>query len=44
MGFALFAEDLGHGLDDVEPQPLFNPFKVTFGLFGCKMNLDISAF
>ena len=31
MGFDLFAEDLGHGLDDVEPQPLFNPFKVTFG-------------
>ena len=31
MGFDLFAEDLGHGLDDVEPQTLFNPFKVTFG-------------
>ena len=44
MGFDLFAEDLVHGLDDDESQPLFNPFKVTFGLFGCKMNLDISAF
>lgn len=31
MGFDLFAEDLGRGLRDVEPQPLFNPFKVTFG-------------
>ena len=31
MGFDLFAEDLGHGLDDVEPLPLFDPFKATFG-------------
>ena len=44
MGFDLFAEDLGHGMGDVESQPLFEPFKVTFGRFGRKMNLDISAF
>ena len=31
MGFDLFAEDLGHGLNDVEPLPLFDPFKATFG-------------
>ena len=31
MGFDLFAEDLGHGLGDVEPLPLFDPFKATFG-------------
>ena len=31
MGFDLFAKDLGHGLDDVEPLPLFDPFKATFG-------------
>ena len=31
MGFDLFAEDLGHGLGNVEPQPLFDPFKATFG-------------
>lgn len=29
MGFDLFAEDLGHGLSDVEPLPLFDPFKAT---------------
>jgi len=31
MGFDLFAEDLGHGLDHVESLPLFDPFKATFG-------------
>ena len=31
MGFDLFAKDLGHGLDDVEPLPIFDPFKATFG-------------
>ena len=31
MGFDRFAEDLGHGLGDVESLPLFDPFKATFG-------------
>ena len=31
MGFDLFAEGLGHGLGDIEPLPLFDPFKATFG-------------
>ena len=31
MGFDLFAEVLGHELGDVEPQPLFDTFKATFG-------------
>ncbi len=26
MGFDLFAQDLGHGMGDVEPQPLVDPF------------------
>jgi hypothetical protein len=31
MGFDLFAEDLGLGLNNVESLPLFDPFKATFG-------------
>ena len=31
MGFDLFAEDLGHGLGDVERQRLFDSLKVAFG-------------
>ena len=31
MGFDLFAEDLGLGLNNAESLPLFDPFKATFG-------------
>ena len=43
VGFDLLAEGLGHGLDDEELLPLFDPSKATFGGFGRKMNSNVSA-
>jgi hypothetical protein len=31
IGVDMFAEDIGHGLGDIESLPLFDPFKATFG-------------